>query len=660
MIRLDRIIALTIYRLATENRYYWMALAAVIVFVGMLFWYQSSTDPRVYYLSSSHGANWIRDTQPFDVNSKQFKRKVRLFKKNFDVSQPIAELPIYVKAFKFFRLYLDDKLIYESSTNVSEWKNSHKIVAKNVDPGRHELVVVVMNYDGPPAVLAYSDLSSLKTNSSWSVSVDGEKWMPAALLNVPRISAISEKFPSAVREFISTLPIGVLSFLFVFIVFRYKLGDKFRFSREKLRWFLLASWVILSIDSLLVTKLMGFDMIYHVEYIEYILKNNSLPLATDGLQMFQSPLFYLVSAGFVKLSSLIFEPKTSYQLLKIIPLLCGMAMIEISYRCARLVFPERVDLQCISLVIAAMLPMNLYMSQYLGNEPLLAVLSALCILLVTRWIRDPEISLQPKQQIILGGFLGLALLAKVTAFLLIIIMLPIIAMLVFQRTQSVKPVAVAVARVVAVLCIVAGWYYLRNWLELGRPFVGGWDTSRGFTWWQDPGYRNLDNFISFGEVLVHPIYAATQGFWDAFYSTLWGDGLLGSQSTFATRPPWNYEFVLSVFVLSVFPTFGLLYGFFYPVRPKIFDFNRSLVVLFYCACVLLYLIAIIYLYFHLPVYSTVKASYSLGLVPCYAVLIAVGMEKFMNHAYQRMIATSLLLWWSIGAYTAYFSTGNAA
>ena len=30
--------------------------------------------------------------------------------------------------------------------------------------------------------------------------------------------------------------------------------------------------------------------------------------------------------------------------------------------------------------------------------------------------------------------------------------------------------------------LLAGWYYVRNWVLLGRPFVGGWERGRGLDW----------------------------------------------------------------------------------------------------------------------------------------------------------------------------------
>ena len=44
-----------------------------------------------------------------------------------------------------------------------------------------------------------------------------------------------------------------------------------------------------------------------------------------------------------------------------------------------------------------------------------------------------------------------------------------------------------------------GWHYLRVALHFGGdPFVGNWDEASGIIWWQDPGYRVVDDYLRLG------------------------------------------------------------------------------------------------------------------------------------------------------------------
>ena len=289
----------------------------------------------------------------------------------------------------------------------------------------------------------------------------------------------------------------------------------------------------------------GFDVLGHIEYIKFIVEQGKLPLATDGSQMFQSPLYYMISAILYKFLLLFGATSQILNFLTIIPLLCGLAMIEICYRTSLHAFPNRQDLQKLCTIIGSFIPMNLYMSQYLGNEPLAAIFTALAILLTVAFLNEPQLATTRKHQVFLGASLGLALLSKVTAVLLIVPVFLAFIIIQHQQNQSLKRITTQVGTISLVIITICGWYYLRNWILLGKPFIGGWDPSREIFWWQDPGYRTFNDFLTFGYVFVNPIYAATTGFWDAIYSTIWLDGFLGGKAIFKFRPHWNYDFVLS-------------------------------------------------------------------------------------------------------------------
>jgi 4-amino-4-deoxy-L-arabinose transferase-like glycosyltransferase len=147
--------------------------------------------------------------------------------------------------------------------------------------------------------------------------------------------------------------------------------------------------------------------------------------------------------------------------------------------------------------------------------------------------------------IFLGVALGLALLTKVTAVLLV---LPLVLLIYYlsmaKKERQIKALSGGFISFSAAL-IISGWYYLRNWIELGTPFLGGWQSA---SWWQDPGYRTTHDFLSFGVSLTHPIYSGIYSFWDSIYSTFWLDGFLSGT---LPPPPWNYNFMLSGALFSL-------------------------------------------------------------------------------------------------------------
>ena len=242
--------------------------------------------------------------------------------------------------------------------------------------------------------------------------------------------------------------------------------------------------------------------------------------------------------------------------------------------------------------------------------------------------------------IILGIFLGLSALSKVTTFLLVtsIIIFILITLLSnnawnrrFASALTIKNIFI----VVGLFSLISGWYYFRNMLEMGHFFIGGnqfyiggHEAINSFEWWQDPGFRTLRQFFVFGEALLYPIYSIT-GIWDSLYSTMWIDGFLSGITDYAYRPPWNYSLLLSSIWLSLVPAAAIIIGGVSSLRRPQTSFQQG--TLFPVICVFVYISAIFYLFLSVPIYSIAKAKYTLGLIPCHAVLCVKGLDLSLIH-----------------------------
>src|SRR5262249_18557488 len=106
--------------------------------------------------------------------------------------------------------------------------------------------------------------------------------------------------------------------------------------------------------------------------------------------------------------------------------------------------------------------------------------------------------------------------------------------------------------------LVCGWHYGRTWMRFGTPVIGNWDTSTGYSYWQDDGYRTSAALLRFGRVLLHPAYSGLNSVGDGLYSTLWGDGLMGGSGGVVYRPPWDYELMAIGYWLALVPTLAVL------------------------------------------------------------------------------------------------------
>jgi hypothetical protein len=291
------------------------------------------------------------------------------------------------------------------------------------------------------------------------------------------------------------------------------------------------------------------------------------------------------------------------------------------------------------------------MSQSLGNEPLAGFLTGMIVLFVCRILSGNLRSLR-KVSILMGVTLGLALLTKVTPILIIPPVLFYVCAEILKAREAmgkgIKEAARFTLILTGILFAVAGWYYLRNWTEMGRFFIGGWDSFRDIAWWQDPGYRTPKQLYVFGGSLFYPVFSSIYGFWDSIYSTFWMDGFLSANYD----TPWNFSFMLSSAWLSLLPSAAIIIGIVVAIRSNEEPTRRIL--LFSITCVFTYLAAIFYLFLTVPILSSAKATYALGLIPCFALLAAAGFEVLTRLRLLRAVVHGLFACWAFFAYASYF------
>jgi len=633
-----------------------------LIGLGGLRLHQLREDPKIPFLTPEKDAQWIKHDAAFNLVAHDGGILCTEFRRRFKTATTIENAHLIVRAMKLCTVFLDGKQIYISSENLHMWKQSHNILIPfMIQPGEHELRIIVRNRNGHPLMLAYSDELGIRTGLDWEASLDGWDWTPVWLASSAKPAAISRKFPSPGRALRAILPVLVFVFAFVFTwtmlnfhrIDRLKWLEQWRPKPYHIRWAMLLLWSVLAANNIFkIPWYIGYDVREHCKYIQYIGENLSLPLATDGLQMFEAPLYYIINLPLCALFVNFVDRTTLVEILRIIPLICGLLQIEIVYRSAKLVFPDKNDLQIITTLVGGLLPMHTLICQVVGNEPLAGYLTSLVILLSLSLLMGKSSKSRFSFFIATGFVWGLALLTKVTAVLLAPPLVIVIAVYGRSIGESARRVILKVGLVFGACFVTSAWYYIRNWIELGKPFVGGWDTSLGIEWWQDPGYRTWSHLISFGEALTYPIYSGAVGLWDAVYSTLWLDGFLSGESSFVHRPPWNDNFMLAGAWLALVPTLFIFTSVAALMRKSMRQSRKA--ILFALACVAIYFVAIIDFYLRVPIYSMTKASYTLGLLPCYGILIAAGAEPFLHIRFFRAIIMALISCWAVAAYLAYF------
>jgi hypothetical protein len=635
-----------------------LVIASIVILGGLrvMFYFKS---PNVVFLSDRAGAQWIRYDSEFELEAKKTSNKKCEFKYIFNTNDKIDNASITVQALKSCQVFFDGINIFSSTHEFNNWKKVHNIaVPFAVKAGQHEILIIVTSENSRPTVIAYSDKLPIRTGSEWFASIDGKSWQMAVPASEIKQPAISKNFPSSVDAFVSVLP--YLAAVFVIVMFisffaswnNYKWHKFLNWGAEPscIRWILLFLWAVLSVNNMFkLNYQVGTDGWGHIEYINYIVTKGSLPLANDGWQMFQPPLNYILSAPLYNLLIKWFDFPSIVKMMVIIPVICGLLQIEIVYRIGRLVFADRKDLQLIAIITGSLLPIHTYACQSMGNEPLVACFMSLLVFFCISLIMPDQKERQSGYFVLIGFVWGLALLSKASAVVLAPILVVVMAFHVKLVQKPLNSILKPIAIVFGVSIMLAGWYYFRNYIKLGSPLAGMLDNLQMQYWWQDPSYRTWSQILSFGNSFGYPVYSGVTSFWDTLYSTLWLDGINSGLVDFI---PWNEKFMIAGALLGLLPSLFIIAGVISAWWNKGAIYRNAAI--FSTGTIALFVAAMMDLYIVRQAYSVTKASYTLGLLPCYAILVAAGMEPFFRNRIIRSFAIAFFVCWAFAAYAAYF------
>jgi hypothetical protein len=150
---------------------------------------------------------------------------------------------------------------------------------------------------------------------------------------------------------------------------------------------LLARAALFINNILQLPRSVGFDAVAHEEYIQFIQQKHALPLADDGWEMFQPPLYYLTSALVLDGCGRSVGDADAVYFLRAVNGVIGLLHCWVVLLCLRLLFGGNLQAQAAGLLVAAFLPPHLYLSQYVTNEPLAGFLVTVAIYLCLRVLR---------------------------------------------------------------------------------------------------------------------------------------------------------------------------------------------------------------------------------------------------------------------------------
>jgi tetratricopeptide (TPR) repeat protein len=373
--------------------------------------------------------------------------------------------------------------------------------------------------------------------------------------------------------------------------------------------------------------------------------------------MFQPPIYYGLSAATLSAFGLSVTDAAAGTVLRLLTMLFGIAHFTLVFLSLRLLFPGSIGRQLVGLLLAAFLPMQLYLSHYVTNETLAATLATAAIFLCLRLLRAEQTSLTGYAE--LGFCLGAAMLTKATNVLLVpFIIVAVAAPLAGQKSSL--AIRLRALGVMLVVCFaICGWHFIWIWFHCGKPFIGNWDAASRFYWWQDNGYHTAADFTRFGQSLVNPLFSVFTGFADGIYSTLWGDGLCGGATSLVFRPLWNNGLMAAGYVLALAPTLIILAG----AAASVGHFIRKPSAEWFLLLGLsgAVVVALVLISLEVPYHSVVKAFFGLcALVPLCS-FGAVGWEVLTRGRKPlQFVLGTILLVWAMNSFASVWIRSNSA
>jgi tetratricopeptide (TPR) repeat protein len=637
--------------------------ASTGIIVSLLIWI-ARNDPGINFLSRDTRADWI--VFPAGVDARAYGRGYEsagldaTFRHEFILGQQPETGRLRIRAMRRAEVKINGTPVHFPA--ISNWKRIVTVdVADQLRPGANTIEARVFNPNGPPALWLSltTEQLDLRSDESWEASLAGSSWRHAVLATIPRTPGRGNPMAGGEHSFSALKKIWQFWIVFAVLagiaIVAWQRGRRSTVTRETVLLLIIAGlWFLLFWNNeRLLPFHRGFDSKAHLNYITYLQQHRSLPLPTEGWEMYQPPLYYVIAAASLSVWHLSVDDEMSVNVLRWLGAFFGVAGFILVFFSLRLLLPMRAA--SIGLLLAAFLPMHLYMAHYVTNEMLAATLTTAALYFGLRLLKSE--APRALQFVWVGTALGAAMLAKATGVLLLPILLTAIVGKLFAAREKILIAVRNVALLLAVCFAVCGWYYTYIWIKFGTPFVGNWDVISGFRWWQDPGYRTAADFLRFGRSLIDPLFSGFVGVADGVYSTLWGDGLGGGVSS--SSIVWNQDQMMAGYGLALIPAALIVTGMLVAIGRFIRKPSTEIFLLLGFSAVIA--VGLVFMTLKIPSYAQAKAFYALAALTPLCFFGALGWETFtQNRPRWQFVCGMLLLVWALNSFTTYWIVASAS
>jgi tetratricopeptide (TPR) repeat protein len=654
---------------------------------------------QVAFLWDREPARWIVYSQSRTPASHRLVPLETVFRRSFLLESAPGEADLYIRAFRACAISINGRRV-PGPFDVEHWKHGSRFeVGSLLRAGRNELSVTVTNSQGPPALwlALFCPNNVLATDASWEASLAGATWRPAALAADPVPFAGIDKnrtYDGVAASLGKVWPMWVVfaagSALVVFLVGRWRRARPPGENDEKLRaalagaaehtaavesarhesahfrravqlnWLLLGAiaifWIAMFLhNSPFLSSSTGFDARGHLKYIDHFRAKWTVLLPGEIWESHQPPLYHFLAAVLLSATGYATESVDGMLTIRLFNLVLALINITVIWLSLRLIFPCQTRRWAIGLLVAGLLPMDLYMYQTPTNHLLGTTLASVTVYLMLRILSLPGIGAW--DYLFLGLATGGALLSGLLNGLLVPPLVLALALKLYaDRARAGWPaVILRLSLFAATAFAVCGWFYIRIWIRFGTPIVSNTGSGPGaaWAWWQDPGYRMAGDYLRFGQSLRDPFFSVWYSVWDGLYATLWGDSYLSGWTSFTLSPPWSHDYLAAGMVLALLPTLAIALA----AICAVVEFLRKPSILWAFLLAVAYLVGSFLIYGPIinPTYAAVKTFYGLAIAVPLCAFAAWGLDLFAGRSrWGRRLVFVFLGMWSLNVAATYW------
>lgn len=217
---------------------------------------------------------------------------------------------------------------------------------------------------------------------------------------------------------------------------------------------------------------LGYDFVDHWGYIEWVATHGSIPPVGLNFGSYHTPLYYTLGA---LLRVLGLGPDG----IRALSFVFAFARLLILWRALELFLPGAGwrTARRAALALAAVLPTAVHLDAMLSNEPLSTMLCLAAIVGMPRLLRG---NASRRAVIGTGVLCGLAVLVKISGFVLVGALVVAFGIMVyrrrFDRHQTFLRGVGPTVTVCALMAVMSGWFFVRNFVLYGHASPMSYDT----------------------------------------------------------------------------------------------------------------------------------------------------------------------------------------